>query len=69
MNKNVVIVIVLSILVIISAVQAVQLTKLKTEISSGNLALGASAKTTTVSTGSSITPSSLDQLDTMVGGC
>ena len=69
MNKNLVIVIVLSVLIVVSAVQAIQLTKLKTDISSGNIALGAATKTVSTSTGSSVTPSSLDQLDTMVGGC
>ncbi len=69
MNKNLVIVIVLSVLIVVSAVQAIQLTKLKTEISSGSIAVGAATKPVSTSTGSSVTPSSLDQLDTMVGGC
>jgi hypothetical protein len=73
MNKNTIMTIVMLVLVLVSVVQAFQLNTLKTDI--------ADAEGISISTGSGPAPvsgggasggslpSSLDQLDNMVGGC
>lgn len=69
MNKNIVIIIVLSVLVVISAVQAFELVKLKTDMSAGKISIGSTSRSTSVSTGESAFPSSANDLPEMVGGC
>ena len=72
MNKNILIIAVLAILVVISIVQAVQLSGLKDDISSGKLKTGSSSQSTSVAGGSQSSgaaPTSLQNLPNMVGGC
>ncbi|MEK6973692.1 MAG: hypothetical protein AABW41_00370 [Nanoarchaeota archaeon] len=69
MNKNIVIIVVLSVLVVISAVQAYELIKLKTDMSAGKVSIGSASRSTSVSTGESAFPSSTNELPEMVGGC
>ena len=67
MNKNMLIVVVLVVLVLLTAVQAVQLSSLKTQIKTGKVSMGASPSA--ASSGAVSTPSSLNDLPSMVGGC
>ena len=64
MNRNVIIVIVLAVLVMLTAVQAIQLSSLKTSISTGKVSVGRSS-----STGGASVPSNIQDLPSMVGGC
>ncbi len=67
MNKNIILMIVLGLLIIASAVQAYQLTTLKTQIDEGSVKIGGTAAKTT--TGTTATGNSLEDLPQMVGGC
>ena len=66
MNKNVIFAIILAILILISAVQAVQLTTLKSKIDAGSVKIAGTKTTVQSSTGGA---SSVNDLPTMVGGC
>ncbi|NQV08435.1 hypothetical protein HQ529_01130 [Candidatus Woesearchaeota archaeon] len=76
MKKNTIMVVVLAVLVLISVVQAVQLTSVKAKLSSDDFTVSSAKAQKTVaasspgasSSGAQL-PTSLDQLDTMVGGC
>ena len=73
MEKLTIIVVVLAVLVLISIVQAVQLTGLKEKVSN-DFEISKTSQTVTVTSGSASsgggnTPTSLDDLDIMVGGC
>ena len=65
MNRNVVIVIVLVVLVLLTAVQAFQLSSLKTSISTGKVSVG---NAPAQSSGNSL-PSNLNDLPSTIGGC
>lgn len=75
MKKNTIIVVVLAVLVLISVVQAVQLTSLKGKLASEDFAVKTTSQKTTTAVGKSTSssgaslPTSLDDLETMVGGC
>ncbi len=65
MNKNIILIVALSLLLVVSAVQAIQLTALKAQIDEGSVKIGGTApKTTTTQTVDNI-----DELPQMVGGC
>ena len=66
MNRNAIIVIVLVVLVLLTAVQAIQLSELKSSISTGKVSVGSAPPQ---SSGSGSTPSSVQNLPQMVGGC
>ena len=66
MNRNVIIVIVLVVLVLLTAVQAIQLSSLKSSITSGKVSVGSAPAQ---SSGSANTPSSVQDVPSMVGGC
>ena len=66
MNRNVVIVIVLVVLVLLTAVQAIQLSSLKTSIGTNKVNVGSAPAP---SSGAGNTPSGIQDLPSMVGGC
>ena len=68
MNKNIIFMIILAILVLVAAVQAVQLTTLKSKVEAGALKVGGS-KGATPQTGGTSGGNSINNLPTMVGGC
>ena len=71
MNKNLILVLVLIVLVVVSAIQAVQLTGLKSKVDSSALKLGSGSSKITpqAGTSASTTPSNLANLPSQVGGC
>ena len=74
MKQTTIVMVVLSLLVVLSAVQAAQLTSLKSQLSEADFSLGKSqgssrVKLTTGSGGSGSLPASIQDLPTMVGGC
>lgn len=70
MNKNLILVLVLVVLVVVSAIQAVQLTGLKSKIESSALKLGSGkAPQVTVTSSQVASSGGLDNLPSMVGGC
>jgi len=75
MKQTVVLSIVLGVLLLVSVVQAVQLNKLKADISENKISIaegGSSGRitpTTSSGGGSGSLPKSLDNLPSMVGGC
>ncbi len=70
MNKNLIIAIVLVVLVAVSVIQTVQLTTLKTKIAESGVSVKSSGSTTPSLLGQAgSTPSDLDSLPNMVGGC
>jgi hypothetical protein len=74
MKQSTIVTVVLAILLVISVVQAVQLSGLKTKLSSGELSIGSSTSSTPSLSSSgdkrtSAVPSSIKDLPTMVGGC
>ena len=69
MNKNILIAVILVVLVAVSVIQTVQLTSLKSKISDSGVSLKGSSSTVLTKNTQSSTPSSLDNLPSMVGGC
>ncbi len=73
MEKNTVMVIVMVVLFLFAAVQAVQLTMIKKDLSESGLKVGSGglgiSTTSSSSGGASSSSTSLDQLPGMVGGC
>lgn len=71
MNQNVVIAIVLGALVLIAAIEAYQLTSLKTKVMSGGVQVASAGAAPQVAGGGGTPalPSSLQNLPSMVGGC
>ena len=67
MNRNTLIVAVLVVLLLLTAVQAFQLSTLKTSISEGKVNVGGAAPA--AGAGGASVPSSIQDLPSMVGGC
>ncbi len=72
-NQATLLTVLLAVLVIVSAVQAYQLTSLKSEISDAEFTLGSSSGSSSsrvkLTTGSGGMPTSIQNLPPMVGGC
>ena len=64
MNRNILIVLVLVILVVLTVVQTIQLASLKSQVSSGKVAVASGGG----ASGGNV-PSSVNELPSMVGGC
>jgi len=73
MEKNTIIIVVIAVLVVIAAVQAVELSMLKSKIEVGGFKVGSRSTTVSATAGSPTTGSSsstsIDDLQGMVGGC
>ena len=70
MSKTMILTLVLVVMVLVSAVQAYQLTTLKTKIENNELTTSSRVvKSSTASSGGASVPSSLQNLPQMVGGC
>ncbi len=71
-KQSTIMAVVLGVLLLVSAVQAVQLTSLKNDITSEDLSFGAKVsapKSSSGSSGGGSVPSSIQDLPGMVGGC
>jgi len=68
MKQTAIIAIILGVLLLVSAVQAYQLTTLKSKVAEGKLSVG-SAPAGASSAGSGAVPKSIQNLPSMVGGC
>ncbi|MBS3174428.1 hypothetical protein J4440_00945 [Candidatus Woesearchaeota archaeon] len=69
MNRNIIIVVALVVLVVIAGLQAFQLSGLKSELDSGEVKLKSASSSAGIASQGSGSPSSLDSLPQMVGGC
>ena len=73
MNKNTMLIAILIVLIVVSAVQAIQLTGLKTKLSNNDVSTKTKSSIPAVksagSSGDVAVPKSLDNLPQMVGGC
>ena len=69
MKQTAIIAIILGVLLLVSAVQAYQLTTLKSKVAEGKLSVGsAPAGASSVGSGGAV-PKSIQNLPSMVGGC